>query len=143
MARKGLPKKYAKMGFKKGWAAYKRSKNKGKRKRKSTKKRASPKRRRRSTMARRKSYRRSRTTSVSLTDMGYAIALADHIGLVDAGITLYQGGDLRGAVDNVRNKAGDISTYVNIGLTTAIYGVTKKIFGGRTLISFGKFRIRT
>lgn len=26
MARKGLPKKYAKMGFKKGWAAYKRTK---------------------------------------------------------------------------------------------------------------------
>lgn len=26
MARKGLPKKYAKMGFKRGWAAYKRSK---------------------------------------------------------------------------------------------------------------------
>ena len=91
---------------------------------------------------RRKGYTR-RGTSVSLTDVGYAIALADHIGLVDAGITLYQGGDLRGAVDNVRNKAGDISTYVNIGLTTAIYGVTKKIFGGRTLVTFGKFRIRT
>lgn len=27
MARKGLPKKYAKMGFKKGWAAYKRANN--------------------------------------------------------------------------------------------------------------------
>ena len=26
MARKGLPRKYAKMGFKKGWAAYKRTK---------------------------------------------------------------------------------------------------------------------
>lgn len=28
MARKGLPKRYAKMGFKKGWKAYKRSKRK-------------------------------------------------------------------------------------------------------------------
>lgn len=51
MARQGLPKKYAKMGFKRGWAAYKRSKNK----RTSSPRRArTPTTRRRRTMAKAK-----------------------------------------------------------------------------------------
>lgn len=50
MARKGLPRKYAKMGFKKGWAAYKRSKG--------TTRRSTTTRRRRPTMARRRSYKK-------------------------------------------------------------------------------------
>ena len=45
MARKGLPRKYAKMGFKRGWAAYKKTKT-------TTTRRASPKRGK--TMARRR-----------------------------------------------------------------------------------------
>lgn len=53
MARKGLPRKYAKMGFKRGWAAYKRTKRPA---------RAAPARRktyrRKPTMARRRSYRK-------------------------------------------------------------------------------------
>lgn len=40
MARKGLPRKYAKMGFKKGWAAYKRTKRAPVRKRTTTKRRS-------------------------------------------------------------------------------------------------------
>lgn len=55
MARKGLPKKYAKMGFKDGWAAYKRTKKRTSRriykathtggsKRKSNRRRSMPKR---------------------------------------------------------------------------------------------------
>ena len=47
MANKGLPKKYAKMGFKKGWAAYKRSK------------RSTPAKRKVGNMAKRRSYRRT------------------------------------------------------------------------------------
>jgi len=50
MARKGLPKKYAKMGFKKGWAAYKKARRTPV-KRKTT-------RRKGRTMARRRTYRR-------------------------------------------------------------------------------------
>jgi len=46
----GLPKKYAKMGFKEGWAAYKKSKKKGKRgRRKMAKKKKSYTRKTRST----------------------------------------------------------------------------------------------
>jgi hypothetical protein len=51
MARKGLPKKYAKMGFKRGWAAYKRSKR-------SPIRSYAPKKRKVRTMARRRSYKK-------------------------------------------------------------------------------------
>ena len=49
MARKGLPKKYAKMGFKKGWREYKKSKRGG-----STKRRTST----RTKSTRKRTYRR-------------------------------------------------------------------------------------
>jgi len=54
MARKGLPKKYAKMGFKKGWAAYKKAQRSPPKRRRSTasKRRSQP-------MARRRNYRRT------------------------------------------------------------------------------------
>jgi len=57
MARTGLPKKYAKMGFKRGWKAYKASK----RRTTSTRRRTPVKRtyRRKRPMARRRSYRRT------------------------------------------------------------------------------------
>jgi len=51
MARKGLPRKYAKMGFKKGWREYKKTLNKSTRRRTTTIRRNKP-------MARRRSYRR-------------------------------------------------------------------------------------
>ena len=72
MARKGLPKKYAKMGFKKGWKAYKASKRKRKspaRKKTYTRRKTrayTPKRRKR-TMARRKKRGRSRGKRISLS----------------------------------------------------------------------------
>ena len=44
---RGLPKKYAKMGFKRGWAAYKRTKGKGRTKRRSPRRRRPVRRRRR------------------------------------------------------------------------------------------------
>jgi len=54
MAKSGLPKKYAKMGFKKGWAEYKKSK------RRTAPKRTPAKRtRRKTTMAKKRNYRRS------------------------------------------------------------------------------------
>jgi len=54
MAKKGLPKKYAKMGFKRGWAAYKKSKR-------TTTRRtyARPTKRKVRPMARRRSYKRT------------------------------------------------------------------------------------
>lgn len=62
--RKGLPKKYAKMGFKRGWAAYK--KTKGKPARTYTK---PVTRRRKKPMAKKKYYRRSKNFLTSKTAM--------------------------------------------------------------------------
>ena len=95
-------------------------------------------------MARRKAKRsgRSRGVSVSLTDVGFGIALADTIGLIDAGDTLMRGGGLKDALSDVKSKAGDMSTYINIGITTAVYGLIKKVVPSRTLVSFGKFKIK-
>jgi hypothetical protein len=50
----GLPKKYAKMGFKKGWRAYKASKKSSSKKRSATARRARPAKTRRRTMARKR-----------------------------------------------------------------------------------------
>ena len=58
MARKGLPKKYARMGFKRGWAAYKRAQRKPARKR--TARRKTTKKRRYNMARRKKYYRRAR-----------------------------------------------------------------------------------
>ena len=64
MAGKGLPKKYAKMGFKKGWAAFKRSRKGGTRKRTTySKPKKTP--RRRSYMAKRKISRQGHKKPVS------------------------------------------------------------------------------
>lgn len=52
---RGLPKKYAKMGFKKGWAAYKRTKNRGTSSKGTSKKRSV----RRTAKRKRKGSRRS------------------------------------------------------------------------------------
>lgn len=97
MARKGLPKKYAKMGFKKGWREFKKAKRAAKRKRK--KSRSSKTRRRRGrviksrsrTMAkkrRRRSNRMSKRTKQLLGAAGYAVigepaldAVASRVGL--------------------------------------------------------------
>lgn len=55
MVRSGLPKKYARMGFKKGWKAYKATKSRS---------RSSPVKKRRVTMARRKTRRRRATRTI-------------------------------------------------------------------------------
>jgi len=67
----GLSKKYAKMGFKKGWAAYKRTK----RKTKSSTIKYKPKRKKR-TMAKRKTKRRSYKKSTSIMGINTAKALS-------------------------------------------------------------------
>ena len=79
MARKGLPKKYAKMGFKRGWRAFKAAKRKRStsRTRKRTPIRASPRR----NMARRKMV----IPHPSITGMAAGFSLFDDLNGGDAG----------------------------------------------------------
>lgn len=68
----GLPKKYAKMGFKKGWAAFKASKKKTKSRKNSNSIKYKPKRR----MAKKKVKRRSYKRSASILGINTSKALA-------------------------------------------------------------------
>ena len=116
--RKGLPKKYAKMGFKRGWAAYKRSGRSPARRTYTT-----PVRRRRSRpMAKRKTYRRSSKGKIltkpfydGLISAGGKIALR-RLGiqhqLLDAGID--------GAVGFIRNNKTLQAQAVVEGITVLI-----------------------
>lgn len=83
---KGLPKKYAKMGFKKGWAAYKRTKGKTRTKRRTATKRR-PVRRKRRLQTKQKKGGRS---------MGKAFHIAPNLGLIayplSTAIAGFQGG---------------------------------------------------
>jgi len=78
MPKPGLPKKYAKMGFKKGWRAFKASKRARKRRgtttRRKTTRRSNPKR---TNNPVRKMARKSKNFNINLLDLGGGIVLAD------------------------------------------------------------------
>ena len=102
MARKGLPKKYAKMGFKRGWRAFKAAKRKRStsRTRKRTSIRASPKRR---NMARRSMV----VPHPSITGMAAGFSIFDDLnggngaGVLDTAL----GGDVGKAITDLGNNA--------------------------------------
>jgi len=77
MPKPGLPKKYAKMGFKKGWRAFKASKRSRKRRgtttRRKTTRRSNPKR----TNNPVRKMARKKTFNINLLDLGGGIVLAD------------------------------------------------------------------
>jgi len=75
MPKPGLPKKYAKMGFKKGWKAFKAAKRKRSKPRRTSasKRRGNPKSKGGNPMARRK----SKNFNINLLDLGGGIVLAD------------------------------------------------------------------
>jgi hypothetical protein len=115
MPRKGLPKKYAQMGFKKGWAEYKKvhgTKRTSSPKRTTSKKRSTP--RRSTNMAKRKKRASKPRTSVIKTGLGLlgAAVVADGFGLVDAGKQLAEGNIsaarsvVDGRVNVVKNNLG-------------------------------------
>ena len=77
MPKPGLPKKYAKMGFKKGWRAFKASKRSRKRRgtttRRKTTRRSNPKRSKNPV----RKMARKKTFNINLLDLGGGIVLAD------------------------------------------------------------------
>jgi len=142
MARKGLPKKYAKMGFKKGWKAYKKSKGKSSGK-KRTYSKPTKKAKRRSTMARRRYNRRrsSRKKTVTIPVGGIAIGLATagQLGLVDAAQTAIDG-DFKGALNEMSNNS--VADVIAASVPPMVYGVFKKAVGPVNLFQIGKFKFQ-
>lgn len=72
MPKPGLPKRFAKMGFKKGWKAFKASKRKRSKPRRTG---AGPKRR--GNPSRKRTMRRKKNFNINLLDLGGGIVLAD------------------------------------------------------------------
>jgi len=73
----GLPKKYAKMGFARGWRAFKAAKRKRTRKVSPTKRRRSTVTRRRNPSSTRRSMKKSKNFNINLLDLGGGIVLMD------------------------------------------------------------------
>lgn len=111
MARKGLPKKYAKMGFKKGWKAYKASKRSGSR------------RTYRPKTTKRRSYKRSNPgpTRKKGWGIGRYINAFRNIDILSASAqgTLAHGGTMKYKIDDLKarylSKAYNYNTWKGIG----------------------------
>jgi len=146
---KGLPKKYAKMGFKKGWAAYKRAKSGRRRaapRKKSVTRRkrrayASPKRRVRRVARRRRKMSRSTKKRIGL-------AVAIPVGIIGAAAA-------KPVLDGIFSETGsmsDLGTNLQTGLNAAAgavapalvaavgLGVMKMFVGGGSF-DIGKYRV--
>jgi len=100
VARPGLPKKYAKLGFKKGWRAFKAAKRKRSPRRRISARRASPNNPRRKTMARRKMV----TPHPSITGMAAGFSLLDDLNKGDV-IGRALGGNLTAALNGLSSNA--------------------------------------
>ena len=158
----GLPKKYAKMGFKKGWAAYKKAKKGGATKRKPSKGKSSTARRRKATVARkRRSTKRrgsrKKTFSVSLTRVGQLAWSYKQISGNDLGdvsqrlITAFASGnedmvgilidELNGTMSNVMAQPVQIAVKTSIGVMG--FSLLKSVIGTKQLFKVGKFRLTT
>lgn len=128
----GLPRKYAKMGFKKGWAAY-RSKRKTPKKK--TKKRSSAMARRKGVRGRaRRTYRkfrRSRQNVIPVVDILHGAYTADGMTNKAVGKTAYQllnilsGNTTSGSWDTAVNEATKGVNYAIQNPKDAIVGGTK------------------
>ena len=156
----GLPKKYAKMGFKKGWAAYKKAKRKSSTtRRKPTKRKTAPKRRR-STVARRKrSYsRRKKYTNISILGdiaplgWGYMTISGNQIGeVLDRAIGAVMNGDediaeiamteIQQTLNNVTSNPVQVGVKLAIGV--AGFKWISKTVGRRKVFQIGKFKLTT
>ena len=137
----GLPKKYAKMGFKKGWAEYKKSlkKRKSPSKKKPVRK-AKPKRTRgRTTVARRTTTKRrsKKYTTISILGdiaplgWGYTTVSGNQIGEV-----------LDKAIDSIMNGNGDIAEIAMTEIQETLNNVTQNPVqvGVKLAIGVGAFR---
>jgi len=130
MPKPGLPKKYAKMGFKKGWKAFKAAKRKRSQPRRgsATKRRGNPKPKGGNPVARKK-----KVFNVNLLDLGGGIVLADQFlgpGAIDSIVALKMP-NLKGLPSRLRDPAVQgalVKTGVSIAiLKTAFRGFARQV----------------
>jgi len=131
MPKPGLPKKYAKMGFKKGWRAFKAAKRKRSKPRRTgagPKRRGNPKPKGGNPVARKK-----KVFNVNLLDLGGGIVLADQFlgpGAIDSIVALKMP-NLQGLPSRLRDpsvQAALVKTGVSIAiLKTAFRGFARQV----------------
>jgi len=130
MPKPGLPKKYAKMGFKKGWKAFKAAKRKRSKPRRTVraKRRGNPKSKGGNPVARKK-----KVFNVNLLDLGGGIVLADQFlgpGAIDSIVALKMP-NLKGLPSRLRDPAVQgalVKTGVSIAiLKTAFRGFARQV----------------
>jgi len=130
MPKPGLPKKYAKMGFKKGWKAFKAAKRKRTKPRRpsASKRRGNPKPKGGNPVARKK-----KVFNVNLLDLGGGIVLADQFlgpGAIDSIVALKMP-NLKGLPSRLRDPAVQgalVKTGVSIAiLKTAFRGFARQV----------------
>lgn len=100
-------------------------------------------------MARRRSYSRKRKNygrrkggfSISLTDLGYLAAVGVEMGIPQA-IRDAQSVGIMTALENM-GRSVTLNKVVQIGLTTGMYGLVKKIMPSKKLIGIGPVSIRS
>jgi len=137
MARKGLPKKYAKMGFKKGWKAFKAAKR-GTKRRRTTTSRARPRRRNNPKRSVRR-VRKSKNVNVNLVELGGGLVLSDQI-LGAKGMADLFGGNFRGALTNTAARMRSKSVQedlIKTGLGIMVIKAAAKSLGQRRLGKLG------
>ena len=135
---RGLPKKYAKMGFKKGWRAYKAAKRGTKRRRKATTSRARPRRRNNPKRSVRR-VRKSKNVNVNLVELGGGLVLSDQI-LGAKGMSDLFAGNFRGALTNTaaRMRSKTIQEdLIKTGLGIMVIKAAAKSLGQRRLGKLG------
>jgi len=140
----GLPKRYAKMGFKKGWKAFKRAKKSYSKPKRRTATRKRKKRRKVRTMARRKKYKRrySRGTNPTKMIMGgiaygagreyISNLLGGFIGNIGGGLGEYSDELVMGVVSWLAYKRGRgfIKEFGKAGLYIESSRVGSTLIGG-------------
>ena len=140
MARKGLPRKYAKLGFAKGWKKYKASKkSKSKTYSKPTKtKRVKTMARKRRSYSRRRSGKK-KTVTIPVGGIAIGLATAGQLGMIDAGKSAIEG-DFQGALDKMSQNS--VTDVITANIPPLVYGVFKKAAGPVTLFQVGKFKFQ-
>ena len=125
----GLPRKYAKMGFKKGWAAYRKKRKAPKTSKKRTAKKASPMVRRRGRARRAvRRFARARSKTIPVVDVLHGVYTLDGMSNNAASQTVKNVASILTGPSSLSTKS--IETSVKNGVTYAVDHPKEAVLGG-------------
>lgn len=142
MAKKkgGLPKKYAKMGFKAGWKAYKAVLSKRAKVRITPGRKPGKSKSGVRTMAKKKGKGKKKYTNIGIMQVAGGLHAVRVTGVI-TGARLALAGEFEAAADHVADQAGDINNMISAATPPVIFGILKKIVGPVPLFKLGKYKL--